>query len=375
MAASRPPGSVFFRQDTGKWIGRRRWTDELGHNRERSYTCQTEKEAWKKLRELEKEILTGTLRRLNEPTLGEWLDEVMESVFKPKVRPSTYDLYDGLIRNHIFSIAKVRLSQLTVDMIESLWANKTVTKQRKVGKKTEKDAVPMSRATKHQIRRFLINALNHAVRRRKLKENIAIHTLLVDPTTPKVVKALTAEQAKLLLDHVSSPVYRAVFGTQLMLGLRIGETLGMKWSDIEGNIVHIRQQIQRDRKTKQLVEQDLKTAKSRRTLPIPAPLLAVLEGLPRSSQYVFASKTATPLEPRNAQRELYNAAKKAGLEGVSTHVLRHTYATLNVTSGVPINVISVALGHTHLSTTMIYAEAQIDVIREANDKVSKLLAS
>lgn len=368
------PGSVFYREDIDRWIGRRRWTDDLGRKLEKSFTCKTETEAWRKLKNLDREILAGVVRSRSEACFGDWTQECMETILKSKVRSSTFALYDGLVRNHLKPLAKVKLSALTVDMVESLWNQKTVTKTRRDGKKTIRYEVPMSRATKHQIHRLVVNILNHAVRRRMLRENIARFAMVLDPKPDRRITAMTSEEANRLLNQVKNEVHQSIFVLQLALGLRIGEVLGIRWEDLDGDILLVQRQIQRDRETGILGEQDLKTHRSRRALVVPKSILTRLNGLKKIGIYVFSTKEGRPLDPRNVQRALYVAARRANLTGISTHVLRHTYASMAVSSGIEINVISDALGHTHLRTTMIYAQSKLDVIRSANSKIAKKLA-
>ena len=74
---------------------------------------------------------------------------------------------------------------------------------------------------------------------------------------------------------------------------------------------------------------------------------------------------ADPLTPRQLNRAIHAAADAAGIDKrVSTHTLRHGFATHLLEHKVDIRVIQVLLGHKRLETTAIYAHVATDLLRE-----------
>ena len=353
----REKGQGTIYEKNGGWVARLRFTDELGRPREKTLGAPTEKEAKAKLKQFRKEHAEGTAKLERDLTIGQLLDRLMAEVYAPKLRTNTLAQYEGLIRNHLRPLRDIRLSKLTVDVLEELLRDES-----------------KGRRTRGVLRRFLITSINHAVRLGLVKENVARRTLPVGGEA-KVVEGLRAEEVRAILDRTRNATYRAAFRTQVELGLRVGETLGILWSDVDFNkrTVSIRQQVQRDRKLDELVLAPLKTAKSRRVLPLSEGLLEELRRLERGSVFVFPSEAGGPIEPRNYNRLLAESAKKAGLEQVSSHRLRHSYASWSLGLGVDIAVISRSLGHSQISTTMRYAAASTEVIRVGNERLSKLL--
>lgn len=376
------PGSVFERgwkkregtgTHTGIWIGRRVWKDEKGKQLERSFTCASEQEAWNKLGAFHTELLRGTVK-VAEQTLGQWMDECMTTVFQPKLRPATFSLYQGFAKNHLAGLRNVPLSRLTVDMVEGVWTGKMVNRMMANTDWMATWQEPMSRNTKISLRRFVINLLNHATRKDRVKENVALRTVIVDrdETETKTVRFLSDSEKKALFKNMEAGTFRNLFHLQLCTGLRIGEALGIRWSDIEGSRLHVRQQVQRNRQTRTLVVQGLKTKKSRRTIPLIKEIRDMLAGMDRSEEFVFTTGKGTLIEPRNAQRFFEVAARKAGLADVSTHTLRHTTASHLRKMGVSIEDIRDILGHTDIRTTMIYAEIDFAVMESAMSKMTGL---
>lgn len=82
--------------------------------------------------------------------------------------------------------------------------------------------------------------------------------------------------------------------------------------------------------------------------------------------YVFTTEFGEPYEPRNAYRALRVAAAKAGLPDAGLHTLRHSAASVMITRGVPLKVVSDILGHSSIAVTGdIYGHVSPDVAREA----------
>jgi len=349
-------GTVY--EKNGAWIARLRFTDELGRKREKTFTAGSRSAAAARLKVFRQELAAGTAQLEKDITMSELFDRLMAEVYGPKLRSSSITQYEGLIRNHLRPIQDAKLSKLTVQAIDEIIRDKS-----------------KGRRTREMVRRFLITSLNHAVRLGLVKENVARRTLPIGGEA-KVVGGLSADEVRAILAKTTSPTFRTAFRTQVELGLRVGELLGLEWADLDEHtkIVSIQRQIQRDRRTKKLVVGPLKTAKSRRVLPVSDSLLAELRALERNSRYIFASEVGGPLEPRNYNRALTIAAKRAGVGHVSSHRLRHSYASWALGLGVDIAIISRALGHTQISTTMRYAAATPDVIRQGNDRVAALLA-
>ena len=133
-----------------------------------------------------------------------------------------------------------------------------------------------------------------------------------------------------------------------MTGMRRGEVLGLRWSDIDlGNarlsirqtLISISYQVQFSTpKTHQarVVDLDLKTVDHLRQK---RPDAATEEDL------VFVDESGNSHHPDTVSRSFRAAARSAGVPAIRFHDLRHTHATLSLQAGIPLKVISERLGH------------------------------
>jgi integrase len=220
----------------------------------------------------------------------------------------------------------------------------------------------------------LSRALNKAVLYGHLSRNPAQH---VKPRLERrTIDPLTPEQAQRFLDavegHRLAPLYQVALG----LGLRQGEIIALRWSDV-------------DLQNRRLHIRESKTDAGVRTLVLPLSLVDTLGEHWRFQQQerlvqdvnwkehglVFPSEVGTPLSARNLVRHFKGILKKAGLpEKVRFHDLRHSCASFLIAKGVNPRVVMEILGHSQISVTMnTYAHVFSDVQEEAVEGVSELL--
>lgn len=152
---------------------------------------------------------------------------------------------------------------------------------------------------------------------------------------------LSAEEKKRLLPLLS-PEVAAVVICALKTGMRQGEILGLKWSEVnlDTNLITLR-------KTK---------AKTIRHIPIHPELQGILKGLPKLGEYVFCERDGGRYSRNGHLRsEFDNAVAASGLRDFHFHDLRHTFASELVMKGVDIKTIAELLGHSTTRMTERYS--------------------
>jgi integrase len=191
-----------------------------------------------------------------------------------------------------------------------------------------------------------------------------------------------------LLDAAKGHRFEAAFALMLSLGLRPGECLGLRWSDIDfkRRTVTVRHSLKRDGTVG-----EVKNDGSRRQLALPSELVSLLKSRKheqatdedRASEdwqgggdsLVFTTTIGTPLSDRNlALREFVPLCERAGLGRWHLHECRHTAATLMLTNGVPIEQVSRVLGHSSIRITSdIYAHLLPRHLEPAIEKIGAVL--
>lgn len=367
-------GSI-YRLPDGRWRGSIFLGYRDGKPHRKYVTRRTRAAVATDLRRLLEAHRQGQLVTTGSMTVGEWLATYLEQVARPKVRPRTLDRYRSDIELHIIpAIGRYRLDKLQPAQLVALY--------------NAGAAKGMSAASLRHMHAVIRRALNVAVRWQLISVNPA--TLVDAPKAAQhEVTALTADEARRLIHAARDDRMQARWIVGLALGLRQGEALGLWWEDVDldAQLLRIRRALQRQRGGG-LVFTEPKTRRSRRTIPLPVPLVrALIEhrdrqdkervtagSLWQGSPCVFTSPIGTPVDPRNDFREFRKLLARAGLPPVRLHDLRHTAASLLLAQNVPARVVMEILGHSQIALTMnTYSHVAPEVSREAADRMARML--
>lgn len=166
------------------------------------------------------------------------------------------------------------------------------------------------------------------------------------------------EQSRLLACiYESLDLFKVALLLCLYTGIRLGELCALKWTDFDFNdkTVTVNRTVQRiaveGYMTKTILMESIpKSSSSRRTIPLTDEILEVLKKLKRDKTYVFGGDS--PLEPRTMQYRFQKILREAEVDNRNFHILRHTFATNCVESGMDIKTLSVILGHSDVKVTL-----------------------
>ena len=170
----------------------------------------------------------------------------------------------------------------------------------------------------------------------KLKRAIEQHLVTKNPTQgcalPKVehkeMKTLTADQLSAFFQEARDSGVYELYYLELATGLRRGELLGLKWTDIDLDRGVLKIQRAISRQNGKVVEAPLKTKNAYRTLPLSADAISVLKMQKckvGNSEWVFPSPIGGPMSPDSVLHMLQRVLKRAGLPRIRFHDLRHPY--------------------------------------------------
>jgi integrase len=368
-------GTLFKRKD-GRWSAQVSMTLANGATKRVCITLKSREAVKKRMHELLMQENNHIPYSEKDWTVAEYLDYWLRDVQKNHIRETTKSLYTFMIKKYIKpTVGNHKVRNLSVYDI-----------RRAMDALTERGC---SGRTLQKYLQILTTCLGCAMREELVARNVA---QLVEKPKYKAKETMvwTAEQAALfLLVNRNHPQYIA-FLLFLTYGMRRGEVLGLRYSDIDfdNGLIHVRQQI--DRINGKIMARDLKTANSHRSLPLIADirtaLLAhakkngiILPCFNPSLEYttkgtVVVSRVGTPLEPRNLARCFDELTKKAGLPRIKIHAMRHTAATVLKDLNVPVKDVQLILGHSDIATTLnIYQHGTPETHRSAISAIGERL--
>jgi integrase len=219
--------------------------------------------------------------------------------------------------------------------------------------------------------------------------NSAEHIELA-PENPERPRPWSPEECLRFLHHIGEDRLAALYELMLVTGLRRGEAIGLRWEDVdlEGEALLIVQQLT-DVRGRSIVGTP-KTKRGRRIVPIDPGTAATLKRHRASQEtecwaagpawtesgLVFTRPDGRPLRPEYATRHFQKLAAQAGLPVIRLHDLRHTNASLALSAGVPLKVVSERLGHSQTAITAdLYTHVNAGVGRSAAAQIAAPLRS
>ncbi|MEU4065933.1 tyrosine-type recombinase/integrase [Streptomyces wedmorensis] len=336
----------------------------------RHLTRPTRRELVDEVRRLEKQRDEGSARQPGKPwTVEKWLAHWIENIAKPVVSENTYDGYEVAVRVHLIpGIGKHRIDRLEPEHLESLYG-----RMQKAGSKA---------GTAHQAHRTARTALGEAVRRGHTAKNAA--ALAKPPRMEEgesEVEPYSVEEIQRLLLEVNKRRNSARWMLALALGLRQGETLGLRWEDVDLGNEYLKLRRNRlrpkyahgctesapcgrkagycpDRVQTRRETKNTKSRAGRRAVPLPGPLVTMLRAhreaqarerkhagdLWTESAYVFTKALGGPLSPNTDYHDWKRLLEDAAVRDGRLHDARHTAGTVLMLLSVPDRVIDQIMG-------------------------------
>lgn len=375
-------GSIYQRKD-GYWVAAMTVNLPFGQTKRVSRYRKTATEARKALRELQRQQEDGVQMLTSDPRLSDYLERWLTDSARPAVRPKTYAGYRSIVERRINPrIGHLKLSQVTPPVIQRFYLD--LAEQPTDGREAGLSAY--SCVNTHRVLR---KALGQALKWSMILRNPCD---LVDAprVQRKEMQTLTATQVRKLLDGTRDDRFNGLYALAVSTGLRLGELLGLRWSDVDadGRRLFVRRSLQRVSGTG-LVFSEPKTKKSRRTVMLSRHALATLKehrvrqieerlaagSLWTDDDLVFTNLTGGPLDPGTVSSGFKRIESRIeGLPTIRFHDLRHTAATLLLQAGTHPKLVSEMLGHATITLTLdTYSHVIPTMHAEAADAMDALL--
>ena len=377
-------GSICKRKD-GTWqgavtIGR----DRNGKQKRKYFYGKTRNEVSKKLNMVINELNNRTfIDNSTNPTMRMWLHTWLWEYKKNSIKPKTFEQYETILRIHAMpTIGDIKVLNLKPEHLQKIYNNMYEN--------------GISARTVHILNTVLHGALKQAVKNNLASRNVTEAVSLPKAKT-KEMRVLTLEEQKKFMKVLSADRMGNMYLFGLFTGLRRGELLALKWSDIdtERNVIRVERALSRVKdygdtpnKTKLVVEEP-KTAKSKRIIPIFDYLKEILDrqkqqqikdkensyGMYEENDIIFATELGKMIDPGNFSRKFYKLIREAGLPHANPHCLRHTFATRGMESGIDLKTMQELLGHSSILVTGdTYTHVLLDKKRNEINKLNKLVS-
>lgn len=330
--------------------------DENGDRRQRSkggYATQREAQAF--LTKMLAKVGDGTYTAPSRLTVRAFLEDEWLPAARGTLRPLSAAKYEEVCRVHLVPrIGSKRLQSLSAGHLNAMYG--------------DLEAAGKSVATRRLVHAVISRALRDAERWGRVPRNVA---RMADPPARgrSSATAWTAGELRRFLEHVAGDRLAALWRLAATTGMRRGELAGLTWRclDLDGGRLSVEQQLVPTRGGCSFGPP--KSARSRRTValdPVTVEMLRthratqVLERDFAGPAYVdrdlvFCDALGGPTSPARLSEWFTARRKAAGIPTGTLHTLRHTAATLALTSGVPVHIVAARLGDDPKTILATYA--------------------
>ena len=272
-------------------------------------------------------------------TLREYILFWQETYDRHQSRPTTYAAHNYVFKNHIIpGLGDIPLTELTSEMVGEFL------EERKCFGNHRPGSSGLGEETMRHIHRLLQQCLDQAMRDGLIGDNPA---RAFHYSKPKKVNAnvLTPLEMEDYLDAAEQLGYLPMFMLALTTGIRQGELIALKWSDLDIESRTLTVAENRAVERRELVEYGRQTRSIRLTPEVVDLLIREHSKHPSSPLVFMHPATLKPYSPQMVRRMHNEIIKKAGIEHIRYVDLRHTCAILALKNGTDAKELAQMLGH------------------------------
>jgi len=339
----------------------------------------TKRKAQEELTRLLGQRNEGSYIEPTKTTVAQYLRHWLEADIERRVAARTAARYRGIVEKNIIpKLGHVPVRKLTAAHIEAFEAElqregwvKARAKKKPLGgeEAPTQEKRGLSAQTVLHVHRTLSQALDHAVRLGVLFKNPARQVKPPRPPSREIKILDKGEIAAVISTAKDAGLYAPVL-VAVTTGIRRGELLALRWSDVElkASTLTVNQSLERIKGKFEF--KPPKTRKSRRTISLPAITVEALRehyraqleerfkiGLGRDPRgLVFSRPDGQPMDPDTLTKSFDRLVASAKVTPITLHGLRHTHISHLLMEGVHVKIVSERAGHANVTTTLgVYA--------------------
>lgn len=338
----------------GKYTAR--ITDSYGKRIQKYFDKLQECRQWIADMQFQKEH--GTINAGGDMTVDAWFDYWMENVkcgtIRENTKQSIIDRYQYNIKNYIGKTTLMDVKPLHCQNILN-----------KMSTKYNKSTIERTRTVLHSM--FKCAEENGLIISNPVKKSVKVHSELESKTS----KVLTVEEQKKFVAASLGYSNHLLLELALQTGMRVGELTGLKWQDIdfENRYLTVSRTIGRHVGGSGWVENAPKTSSSKRQIPLTDEAIRILKEQKKKSKSfkvldirfsdnVFLTQHGQPYVRSAINKQIRSICRSAGIEEITIHTLRHTFATRCIEAGMKPKILQKILGHSSINMTMdLYVHA------------------
>lgn len=319
--------------------------DGAGRRKRKTRIAKSRADAVAFLKELQQDAAMGIAVETPRITVAEFLDRWMKDVVATNRSANTQVSYGTAVKHLKAAIGRMRLTKVAPQHLQAMFA---AMQRDGIGGRTRQNCYIVLRV-----------ALAQAVTWQMLPRNPC--AAIPRPThRQRDMQPFTVAEVESVLAAADKHRLSALFHVAFRTGMREGELFGARWSDVDFNAetISVEQQVQEIGTVLQVVA--LKTRRSRRKLELtPACIQAIEDHRARvlkegfaGRDLIFVSTNGEPIRRTSFNRIWKRLLKAAEVPYRGFHNVRHTFATDSLRDGVPVHIVSAALGHEKPATTL-----------------------
>lgn len=307
----------------------------------------------------------GGINVLGNMTVDAWFHYWIENIKGDSIRPNTIRNYKERYQHNI----KNCIGGMLLCDVKPMHCQNVLNRMKKDYKSS----------TIYQTRIALYCMFSDAVENEVIYKNPVTKAVKYDiGKEPKKMKALTLDEQKAFLEQAKGTSNYNQFAFLLQTGLRTGEMIGLKWSDIDFDkrVLHISRSMEYRHSTGEWRVGKPKSKSGFRDVPLTEEAIEILQNQkekiqnlpvinPDFAEYVFLCRKGEPTKNSAYDTSLFKLCDKAGIRRFSMHILRHTMATRCIEGGMRPKTLQIILGHSNVGITM---NLYVDVTEEEKAK-------